>query len=89
MRCFACNLLVTHEQLDTKTGRYYCNPCLEPTNRVQLTNLDESLDRLLHIKSDFHEVDDWLEDIECEEFNAKQDSIYYDGESFREDGVLD
>lgn len=36
MHCFACNVLLSNPQLDKPTGRYYCDPCIEPSVEEQL-----------------------------------------------------
>ena len=39
MRCFACDTIVPDKDTyDSATGRYYCSPCLEPTNEVRYYN---------------------------------------------------
>ena len=36
MKCFACDCTVSSESYDSKTDRFYCLTCMEPTNEIIL-----------------------------------------------------
>lgn len=74
MHCFCCDMLLdVTSPIDTKTGRYYCAPCFEPTVEAilaqdrkdfieSLVGQDQGLDDVLEFGD--VEVDDYEIDFE-------------------------